>query len=111
MVRAPAGGDTGYRIGHAPGPSRSADHPRRGARQSRSGGTKMVRTLLLALASLLVLGCGAASRSEEHPSELPSRENLVCRLLLETKKTINHTHYFLLTPIAISIFRTNTILR
>src|SRR5690606_40316554 len=27
-----------------------------------------------------------ATRSEEHTSELQSRENLVCRLLLETKK-------------------------
>src|SRR5690606_42100631 len=32
-------------------------------------------------------GCSAASvRSEEHTSELQSRENLVCRLLLEKKK-------------------------
>src|SRR5690606_39298291 len=31
--------------------------------------------------------CGK-SRSEEHTSELQSRENLVCRLLLEKKKTI-----------------------
>src|SRR5690606_39623956 len=31
-----------------------------------------------------LLGCGA--RSEEHTSELQSRENLVCRLLLEKKK-------------------------
>src|SRR5690606_39638737 len=30
---------------------------------------------------------GAESRSEEHTSELQSRENLVCRLLLEKKKT------------------------
>src|SRR5436309_16037257 len=31
--------------------------------------------------------CSAsASRSEEHTSELQSRENLVCRLLLEKKK-------------------------
>src|SRR5436309_10636663 len=31
--------------------------------------------------------CGAAAaRSEEHTSELQSRENLVCRLLLEKKK-------------------------
>src|SRR5690606_30936982 len=29
----------------------------------------------------------AGSRSEEHTSELQSRENLVCRLLLEKKKT------------------------
>src|SRR5690606_10586463 len=31
----------------------------------------------------------AAQRSEEHTSELQSRENLVCRLLLEKKKTKN----------------------
>src|SRR5690606_41711528 len=30
-----------------------------------------------------------ASRSEEHTSELQSRENLVCRLLLEKKKKDN----------------------
>src|SRR5690606_32353792 len=29
---------------------------------------------------------GSAERSEEHTSELQSRENLVCRLLLEKKK-------------------------
>src|SRR5690606_41707348 len=29
-------------------------------------------------------------RSEEHTSELQSRENLVCRLLLEKKNTIRH---------------------
>src|SRR5690606_42011362 len=32
-------------------------------------------------------GAGADRRSEEHTSELQSRENLVCRLLLEKKKT------------------------
>src|SRR5690606_40951989 len=31
------------------------------------------------------------SRSEEHTSELQSRENLVCRLLLEKKKTTQQT--------------------
>src|SRR5690606_41835667 len=30
--------------------------------------------------------CGGGPRSEEHTSELQSRENLVCRLLLEKKK-------------------------
>src|SRR5690606_41667804 len=30
---------------------------------------------------------GVRSRSEEHTSELQSRENLVCRLLLEKKKS------------------------
>src|SRR5688572_30993378 len=36
-----------------------------------------------------------APRSEEHTSELQSQSNLVCRLLLEKKKTrdkIKHTH-------------------
>src|SRR5436309_7010832 len=32
---------------------------------------------------------GTLSRSEEHTSELQSRENLVCRLLLEKKKKIS----------------------
>src|SRR5207302_3595592 len=32
-----------------------------------------------------------SARSEEHTSELQSRENLVCRLLLEKKKRINRT--------------------
>src|SRR5690606_41640975 len=31
-------------------------------------------------------------RSEEHTSELQSRENLVCRLLLEKKKKIERLH-------------------
>src|SRR2546421_2342275 len=31
---------------------------------------------------------GASPRSEEHTSELQSRSDLVCRLLLEKKKTI-----------------------
>src|SRR5690349_22786286 len=37
-------------------------------------------------------------RSEEHTSELQSRRDLVCRLLLEKKKLMIHT------PTAISIF-------
>src|SRR5688572_31708153 len=32
-------------------------------------------------------------RSEEHTSELQSQSNLVCRLLLEKKKTIMRFHY------------------
>src|SRR2546430_7004050 len=31
-----------------------------------------------------------AARSEEHTSELQSQSNLVCRLLLEKKKKMNH---------------------
>src|SRR3712207_7208365 len=33
----------------------------------------------------------SAKRSEEHTSELQSRQYLVCRLLLEKKKKHNHT--------------------
>src|SRR5688572_32058983 len=33
---------------------------------------------------------GAPLRSEEHTSELQSQSNLVCRLLLEKKKKLNH---------------------
>src|SRR5215475_2662513 len=36
---------------------------------------------------------GLARRSEEHTSELQSRENLVCRLLLEKKKKRRKTSY------------------
>src|SRR6266511_4920152 len=34
--------------------------------------------------------CQRRLRSEEHTSELQSRENIVCRLLLEKKKKINN---------------------
>src|SRR3712207_7887737 len=34
-----------------------------------------------------------AERSEEHTSELQSRQYLVCRLLLEKKKNKNYTHH------------------
>src|SRR5690606_39688933 len=37
----------------------------------------------------LLFGRDRQVRSEEHTSELQSRENLVCRLLLEKIKTIN----------------------
>src|SRR5690606_41860613 len=38
------------------------------------------------LARLAAAGYRVRARSEEHTSELQSRENLVCRLLLEKKK-------------------------
>src|SRR2546427_8327575 len=45
----------------------------------------------------------ASTRSEEHTSELQSQSNLVCRLLLEKKKTkqnacIHHTNHHTYTP-------------
>src|SRR2546421_1915907 len=42
------------------------------------------------LASPSIAGNTPAGRSEEHTSELQSRSDLVCRLLLEKKKTKRH---------------------
>src|SRR5579883_3581382 len=44
-------------------------------------------------------------RSEEHTSELQSRENLVCRLLLEKKKQTNIPDLLPITKIAPTITR------
>src|SRR3712207_8140893 len=54
-------------------------------------GTRRDRVLRALLAAALLLGLAAATallatRSEEHTSELQSRQYLVCRLLLEKKK-------------------------
>src|SRR2546430_11522626 len=38
-------------------------------------------------------------RSEEHTSELQSQSNLVCRLLLEKKKTHTYSHYVIVDTI------------
>src|SRR3712207_8035670 len=38
-------------------------------------------------------GCSSSGRSEEHTSELQSRQYLVCRLLLEKKKKNTSIHY------------------
>src|SRR5690606_41953736 len=50
----------------------------------------LLRLIRTALDEDLAGGQDVTSRSEEHTSELQSRENLVCRLLLE-KKNIIHT--------------------
>src|SRR2546430_10523227 len=41
------------------------------------------------IASFVMQPSGLGKRSEEHTSELQSQSNLVCRLLLEKKKTQN----------------------
>src|SRR2546430_17501139 len=59
-------------------------HPKRGARRGRSLGVpgtgRNVRGAYVRW----------NRRSEEHTSELQSQSNLVCRLLLEKKKNMNH---------------------
>src|SRR3712207_7622439 len=61
-----------------------------GAALGRAGS---VRVVLLAVLDPAGDQHGQASRSEEHTSELQSRQYLVCRLLLEKKQ---HTPYNLL---------------
>src|SRR2546428_9466582 len=51
-------------------------------------------------------GQGAAIRSEEHTSELQSRSDLVCRLLLEKKKkknSLNIAHHTVHTCLSLSV--------
>src|SRR5690606_41155379 len=59
-------------------PARPSSRTRLPPRSARSSGS---RTAICNVASSM-----RRSRSEEHTSELQSRENLVCRLLLEKKK-------------------------
>src|ERR1039458_5849751 len=53
-----------------------------------------LRVKVLVLASISVFSFVCATRSEEHTSELQSLRHLVCRLLLEKKKSSDHTFLF-----------------
>src|SRR2546422_7571645 len=66
---------------------------RRRSLASRSAAASSVRSVLQNVKRTWRLP-SAGLRSEEHTSELQSRLHLVCRLLLEKKKTHsrNHTH-------------------
>src|SRR5207302_9485156 len=57
--------------------------------------TDQVRGRHLAAVEDQLAGAGRADaeRSEEHTSELQSRENLVCRLMLEKKKKRKKAHH------------------
>src|SRR3712207_8254975 len=81
-------------------PARRAQGPRPGNRAAPTTGTiepSRKRKLVLVATSIVVPADEAAKRpttcapypgrSEEHTSELQSRQYLVCRLLLEKKKT------------------------
>src|SRR3712207_8576322 len=49
----------------------------------------------LAASQLRITPSASAARSEEHTSELQSRQYLVCRLLLEKKKNKHESTYWL----------------
>src|SRR3712207_8474685 len=60
---------------------RQLEHPRGGLALGRAGGGHVGDAAVIGLREVEVL-----RRSEEHTSELQSRQYLVCRLLLEKKK-------------------------
>src|SRR3712207_7009546 len=80
----------------APGTYIGAAHPVSG------DGSKMDETLAKKAASDTA-SYARTLRSEEHTSELQSRQYLVCRLLLEKKKKIYYSipHYFNTVPVAL----------
>src|SRR3712207_8286349 len=70
---------------------READGDRRQDRQQARGGQLAQRVLGADVDDAAVVRLlGVVHRSEEHTSELQSRQYLVCRLLLEKKKHSPH---------------------
>src|SRR3712207_6876705 len=79
-------------ISHLRGARRARDVPRAPAagarRRARHDGRRRARALRRS-ARGAARGAPLGRRSEEHTSELQSRQYLVCRLLLEKKKQIS----------------------
>src|SRR5258708_25035355 len=66
-------------------------------------GPNLMRVAVATVLATLEIGPGPEMRSEEHTSELQSPDHLVCRLLLEKKKTTQRlvsTPVFILKAIA-----------
>src|SRR5690606_35389752 len=70
----------------APATTRGAGHPRHARRGAAVPPAEHLAARPRGRGRLPPAGRELAARSEEHTSELQSRENLVCRLLLEKKK-------------------------
>src|SRR3712207_7139350 len=68
---------------HDPHQSRSESSPDRSAAQSSSDTGGVDDETWTGLPNLMLRGLPEEDRSEEHTSELQSRQYLVCRLLLE----------------------------
>src|SRR3712207_7827227 len=60
--------------------------------RSPSGEGRLVADAVMVVGGAMITPDGQAARSEEHTSELQSRQYLVCRLLLEKKKKKNNQH-------------------
>src|SRR5690349_23455254 len=65
---------------------------RRGLFQKRTAPRVNVERVIASLDELLKQDATSSVRSEEHTSELQSRRDLVCRLLLEKKKKNVHIY-------------------
>src|SRR2546430_12421392 len=83
-------------------------HARERARDERSVAADEHRMAHLAAKGrrqrreVLVLALATGDRSEEHTSELQSQSNLVCRLLLEKKKSLyilSNVHTYRVSPV------------
>src|SRR5258707_3764936 len=61
------------------------------ARARRNRNARTMKATLTVLGSGTSMGVPTLGRSEEHTSELQSRQYLVCRLLLEKKKQPTHS--------------------
>src|SRR5207302_2202884 len=66
----------------------AGDNPQNARRSSNVRCARKVRTPRFFKSDRRCLVVSTDARSEEHTSELQSRENLVCRLLLEKKNLI-----------------------
>src|SRR6266536_5988377 len=69
-------------------PPRSTLFPTRRSSDLDPQARSQLQQIMSGRAGVLRAGAGLRSRSEEHTSELQSRVDLVCRLLLEKKKKI-----------------------
>src|SRR3712207_8430906 len=77
----------------------------RSLRPIEEAGLERIRAKSLAMTEFIMRA--ADSRSEEHTSELQSRQYLVCRLLLEKKKKITHLNYIISQISTLISFFTN----
>src|SRR5690606_40435454 len=85
-----------------PGPETAIEHAHRRvpehpegpprARGAEVHATAVIEDELMPATDPVCLALRSEARSEEHTSELQSRENLVCRLLLEKKKKTRKMH-------------------
>src|SRR5690606_41097398 len=83
LFRSHAVSPAGIERGSLIGPKHAAAGVQQTVEQSQTLGQQLIKLDVLFCLSVLVTQ--TLARSEEHTSELQSRENLVCRLLLEKK--------------------------